>query len=57
MAIIHAALGETPQACAALNRALTDHSQLVGFLRVDPAMDKMRRAPCMKDVRRQLYGS
>jgi tetratricopeptide (TPR) repeat protein len=56
MATIHAALGETDEACAALARALADHSQLVGFLGLDPAMDKMRSAPCVQAAQRRLAG-
>ena len=57
IATIHAALGEVPQACAALERALQDHSQLVGFFKVDPAMDGVRDVPCVKEAERKLYGS
>ena len=57
LATIHAALGEIPQACAALERALEDHSQMIGFLRIDPAIDVLRRAPCYAEVERRLYGS
>ncbi len=52
-----AALGETDAACAALARALPDHSQLVGFISIDPAMDKLRRAPCVQEAQRRLAGS
>ena len=52
-----AALGETDAPCAALARALPDHSQLVGFISIDPAMDKLRRAPCVQEAQRRLAGS
>lgn len=54
LAGIHAALGETTQACAALRRAIDDHSQLVGFLASDPAMDALRGQDCLNAVQRRL---
>jgi TolB-like protein/DNA-binding winged helix-turn-helix (wHTH) protein/Flp pilus assembly protein TadD len=57
LAAIHAALGDIPQACAALERALDDYSTNIGFLRLDPAIDALRRAPCYAVVERRLYGS
>ena len=55
VATIHATLGEIPQTCAALERALTDHSQVVGFFKIDPVMDKVRSAPCVQEMERRLY--
>jgi len=54
LAGIHAALGETALACAALRRAIDDHSQLVGFIASDPAMDSLRDEACLATVQRQL---
>ena len=54
LATIHAALGEVPPACAALEHALVDHSQLVGFLELDPAMDSIRSQACYAKVLGQL---
>ena len=51
---IHALLGEFGPACDSLNRALDDHSQLVGTLRLDPDFDGMREQPCVADVIRKL---
>lgn len=42
IALIHAALGEHEPALAALERALTDHSQMVGFANVDPGFALLR---------------
>jgi serine/threonine-protein kinase len=56
LAAVHAALGDLPAACASLKAALHDHSQLIGFLQVDPAMDRLRDQPCYRDVSRHLYG-
>jgi serine/threonine-protein kinase len=55
VATIHAALQEIPAACAALEHAVADHSQMLGMLRVDPAIDNLRREPCYAKVERQLY--
>lgn len=54
---IHAALGDLPQACSALQHALGDYSQLIGFIGSDPAMDPLRSQACLAEVRRQLLGS
>jgi hypothetical protein len=48
LAIVRAYLGRT-------DRALVDHSQLVGFLKVDPAIDALRSAPCYAKAERRLY--
>lgn len=54
LAAIHAALGESVLACAALRRAVDDHSQLVGFLASDPAIDPLRGLDCLDAVQKQL---
>jgi len=54
LAGIHAALGETALACEALRRAIDDHSQLVGFLASDPAMDPLRDEACLGTVQQKL---
>jgi hypothetical protein len=54
LAGIYAAMSMTSEACDALRRALTDHSQLIGFLPYDPAMDPLRGQACYDDVLRQL---
>jgi len=54
---IHVALGEREAACEQLQRALDDHSQLVGLLGSDPAMDALRDQPCFATVRQQLLGA
>ena len=56
IATIHVGLGETAQACAALERSLADRSQLIGMLSVDPAMDPLRKQPCYTKMAQQLYG-
>jgi TolB-like protein/DNA-binding winged helix-turn-helix (wHTH) protein/Flp pilus assembly protein TadD len=54
LAGIYAAMGDTNEACDALRRALTDHSQLVGFLPYDPAMDPLRSQRCYEEVVQRL---
>lgn len=55
LASIHAALDEIPEAGRCLERALDDHSQLIGFVRVDPALDKLRHEPAYASVIARLY--
>jgi TolB-like protein/DNA-binding winged helix-turn-helix (wHTH) protein len=57
IATIHAALGDVASACDSLQRAVDDHSQLLGFLANDPAMDPLREAPCLGNVQQRLFGS
>jgi DNA-binding winged helix-turn-helix (wHTH) protein/TolB-like protein len=54
LAGIHGALGETALACEALQRAVEDHSQLVGFLANDPAMDPLRGLECLDAVQARV---
>jgi len=56
LAIIHAALGDTGAGCAALERALADHSLLLPWMRLDPRMDPLRAEPCFDTISRQVYG-
>ena len=55
LAVIHAALGETEQACAALDAALTDHSTFLATMQLDPAMDPLRANPCFAETSHKLY--
>lgn len=54
VALIHAALGDRDAALAALERALTDYSQMVGFINVDPGFDGIRDEPRFRAVVNQL---
>jgi hypothetical protein len=54
MALIYAALDERGSALSALERALTDHSQMVGFINVDPGFDRLRDEPRFRAVVDQL---
>lgn len=55
IASIRALSGEFASACAALEEALRDHSQMLGMLRLDPDFDRMRDEPCVAEVERVLY--
>ena len=55
IAIVHAALGQLDQACAALRRAPDDHSQTLGWLRSDPRMDPLRKEACYAEVTQRLF--
>ena len=54
IALIQAALGERELALAALEAALDDHSQMIGFLNVDLGFDGLRDEPRFLAVVRQL---
>jgi len=54
IALIHAALGERELALAALEAALDDHSQMIGFLNVDLGFDGLRDEPRFLAVVQQL---
>ena len=42
---VHAALGQTDEAFASLERAVRDRANLLKFLKVDPAYDSLRGDP------------
>jgi TolB-like protein/DNA-binding winged helix-turn-helix (wHTH) protein/Flp pilus assembly protein TadD len=50
ISLIQAALGEREAALAALEHALTDHSQMVGFVNVDPGFNGIREEPRFRAV-------
>jgi len=56
IAIIYAALGEFDAGCAALAKAIDDHSVLLGWMRLDPRMDALRGRQCFADVEKKVYG-
>jgi DNA-binding winged helix-turn-helix (wHTH) protein/tetratricopeptide (TPR) repeat protein len=55
VAIIETALGNLNAACAALERALDDHSLRVLWMRTEPALDPLRTEGCYRDVEQRLY--
>ena len=54
---IHATLGDTAAGCAALARAVTDHSLLVNWMRLEPRLDPLRGSQCFADAERKLYAA
>jgi tetratricopeptide (TPR) repeat protein len=57
LATIHTALGEHSEACSALEIALQDCSQAIGFLQVDPALDALRGSSSFTRVAHELYAA
>lgn len=55
IAIVQAALGNIEEACAALRHAPDDHSQTLGWLKLDPRMDPLRKEACYTEVTRRLF--
>ena len=55
MATIYVTLGDLDKGCELLARALTDHSFLVNWMKLDPRMDPLRGRQCFEDVEKQLY--
>jgi serine/threonine-protein kinase len=54
LAVIHAALGDTDRAIAALHEALEDHSAWMVFLNIDPRLDSMRAVPAFEELAKKL---
>jgi DNA-binding winged helix-turn-helix (wHTH) protein/TolB-like protein/predicted negative regulator of RcsB-dependent stress response len=54
LALMHLALGENDQALAALERAVDDHSQMIGYLNVEPALDPIRADERFRAVAKRI---
>jgi DNA-binding winged helix-turn-helix (wHTH) protein/tetratricopeptide (TPR) repeat protein len=54
IAVIYAALGDKQNGCAALLKSLTDHSQWIGWMKLDPRMDPLRGEPCFVEAQARL---
>jgi DNA-binding winged helix-turn-helix (wHTH) protein/Flp pilus assembly protein TadD len=54
---IYATLGDIDEACAALTRAVTDHSLLVNWMRLEPRLDPLRGSQCYTDAEKRLYAT
>ena len=52
---VYVALGDLPHACAALTRAVSDHSLLINWMRLEPRLDPLRGSQCYADAERRLY--
>jgi DNA-binding winged helix-turn-helix (wHTH) protein/Tfp pilus assembly protein PilF len=55
-ATIYTAMGDLDRACERLEKALTDGSVLINWMRLDPRMDALRGRKCFAEVERRLYG-
>jgi DNA-binding winged helix-turn-helix (wHTH) protein/Flp pilus assembly protein TadD len=54
---IYATLGDIAEGCLALTRAVTDHSLLVNWMRLEPRLDPLRGSQCYADAERKLYAT
>jgi DNA-binding winged helix-turn-helix (wHTH) protein/tetratricopeptide (TPR) repeat protein len=54
IAVIYAAIGDKENGCAALMKSLTDHSQWIGWMKLDPRMDPLRGEPCFAQAQNRL---
>jgi DNA-binding winged helix-turn-helix (wHTH) protein len=54
LALIHLALGDRAAALAALEGAVDDGSQMIGYLNVEPALDPLRNEPRFRAVAQRI---
>ena len=54
LALIHLALGENDRALESMERALADHSQTLGYINVDPALDPIRDEPRVRAIAKKI---
>jgi DNA-binding winged helix-turn-helix (wHTH) protein/TolB-like protein/Flp pilus assembly protein TadD len=54
LALMYQAVGDRARALDALERAIDDHSQMLGYLLVDPAMDPLRDDPRARAVAQRI---
>jgi DNA-binding winged helix-turn-helix (wHTH) protein/TolB-like protein len=54
LGLIHLELGDRDRALASLERGVEDHSQLQGYLNVEPALDSLRDDPRFRAVSQRL---
>jgi tetratricopeptide (TPR) repeat protein len=54
LALLHLALGDKPRSLAALEGAVDDDSQAVGYINVEPALDPIRDEPVVRAVARRI---
>lgn len=54
LALIHVDLGDRDRALAALVRGVDDHSQMQGYLNVEPALDPVRDDPRFRAISQRL---
>jgi DNA-binding winged helix-turn-helix (wHTH) protein/tetratricopeptide (TPR) repeat protein len=56
LALIHVALGDLDSGCRYLLTAVTDHSLLVNWMRLEPWLDPLRSRDCYVQAEKRLYG-
>jgi DNA-binding winged helix-turn-helix (wHTH) protein/predicted Zn-dependent protease len=56
LALIHVVLGDLDRGCAHLLAAVTDHSLLVNWMRLEPILDPLRGRQCYTQAETRLYG-
>lgn len=54
LALMHLSLGENDRALAALERAVDDHSQMIGYLNVEPALEPIRADTRFRAVAKRI---
>jgi tetratricopeptide (TPR) repeat protein len=54
LALIHLELGDRARALDAIERGVSDHSQMQGYLNIEPALDPLRGDPRFRAVSRRL---
>jgi len=54
LALIHLELGDRPRALDALERGMSDHSQMQGYLNVEPALDPLHGEARFRALVRRL---
>ena len=54
LALLHLALDDRQQALAALERGVDDHSQMIGYIDVDPALDPIREEPRVRAIAKKI---
>lgn len=54
LALVHLAAGSKERALESLERAVGDHSQTIGYINVEPALDPLRNEPRLREVARRI---
>jgi DNA-binding winged helix-turn-helix (wHTH) protein/TolB-like protein len=54
LALVHLATGAKDRALESLERAVGDHSQMIGYINVEPALDPLRNEPRVREIARRV---
>lgn len=54
LALVQLAAGAKDRALESLERAVGDHSQMIGYINVEPALDPLRNEPRLREVARRI---